>query len=83
VGEAGNTEGSSAAELVEVAFAGDLGEAEMIQGLLESGGISSLLRPTGVDGRTIGAGLLPPGFLRAGRSGWRSTRTRRMRLGAC
>jgi hypothetical protein len=61
VGETGNTGGSSAAELVEVAFAGDLGEAEMIQGLLESGGISSLLRPAGVDGRTIGSGLLPPG----------------------
>jgi hypothetical protein len=45
-----------AAELVEVAFAGYLGEAEMIQGLLEGAGISSLLRPAGVDGATIGAG---------------------------
>jgi hypothetical protein len=56
-----NTGGPSGADLVEVAFAGDLGEAEMIQGLLESGGISSLLRPTGIDGRAIGTGLLPPG----------------------
>jgi hypothetical protein len=61
MGETVNTGGPSGADLVEVAFAGDLGEAEMIQGLLESGGISSLLQPTGIDGRAIGSGLLPPG----------------------
>jgi hypothetical protein len=56
-----NTGGLAGADLVEVAFAGNLPEAEMIQGLLESGGISSLLRPAGIDGRAIGTGLLPPG----------------------
>jgi hypothetical protein len=61
MGEPLDTSGPSGADLVEIAFANDLPEAEMIQGLLESGGISSLLRPTGIDGRAIGTGLLPPG----------------------
>jgi Putative prokaryotic signal transducing protein len=54
----------SPADLVEVAFAGDPGEAGMIQGLLEGAGIPSLLQPTGIDGTKLGIGLLPPGSQR-------------------
>lgn len=36
----------------------------MIQGLLESGGIPSLLLPTGLNGPLLGIGLLPPGSQR-------------------
>jgi hypothetical protein len=48
-------------ELVGVAYANDRLEAEMIQGLLESAGIPSVLQHTGVDGPSLGFGLLNPG----------------------
>jgi hypothetical protein len=48
-------------ELVGVASANDRIEGEMIQGLLESRGISSVLRPVGIDGPSLGYGLLNPG----------------------
>lgn len=51
-------------ELVEVAFAANPVEAEMIKGLLENGDIRSLLRPTGLNGPMIGEGLLPQGSQR-------------------
>jgi Putative prokaryotic signal transducing protein len=51
----------SDADLVEVAFADGPVEAEMIQGLLQDGGIASLLRSTGVNGPVLGIGLLPRG----------------------
>jgi len=44
-------------ELVQVAYAPDPGEAAVIQGALESRGIDSLVRSTGVDGPQIGYGL--------------------------
>ena len=47
------------ADLVEVMFAGDRVEAEMIQGLLESEGIPSMLQATGVNGPQLGVGLSP------------------------
>jgi hypothetical protein len=48
-------------ELVGVAHASDRVEAEMIQGLLESAGIPSVLQQVGVDGPSLGYGLLSPG----------------------
>jgi putative signal transducing protein len=48
-------------ELVGVGYANDQVEAEMIQGLLESGGIPSVLQPLGVNGPQIGIGWLNPG----------------------
>lgn len=48
-------------QLVGVAHANDRIEAEMIQGLLESGGIPSVLQHVGVDGPALGFGLLNPG----------------------
>ncbi len=48
-------------ELVGVAYANDRVEAEMIQGLLESAGIPSVLQHVGVDGPQLGFGLLNPG----------------------
>lgn len=42
--------GSDDGELVQAAFAADEIEAEMIQGLLESAGVPSLLQPTGFNG---------------------------------
>lgn len=50
-----------AEQLVGVAHANDRVEAEMIQGLLESAGIPSVLQPTGIDGPMIGVGWLNPG----------------------
>jgi hypothetical protein len=47
--------------LVSVAHANDRVEAEMIQGLLESAGIPSVLQHLGVDGPLVGIGLLNPG----------------------
>lgn len=47
------------ADLVEVMFAGDLVEAEMARGLLENGGIASILEPIGINGPQLGVGLLP------------------------
>jgi hypothetical protein len=46
-------------ELVKVAYAGNRPEAEMIQGLLESAGIPSLLQALGVNGPNLGFGTLP------------------------
>ncbi len=53
--------GSNGEELVVVAHANDRVDAEMIQGLLESGDIPSVLQHTGVDGPSLGYGLLNPG----------------------
>jgi hypothetical protein len=64
MGEIVGGDGRESAELVEVALAGDPAEAGMIQGLLEDGGIPSLLEPTGVNGPMLGIGLLPPGSQR-------------------
>jgi putative signal transducing protein len=52
---------SDLGELVGVAYANDRGEAEMIQGLLESSGIPSVLQHVGIDGPMVGIGLLNPG----------------------
>lgn len=52
------------ADLVEVAFAGDPVEGEMIRGLLQNGSISSILQPTGLNGPLLGIGLLPQGAQR-------------------
>ncbi|HEX5375946.1 MAG TPA: DUF2007 domain-containing protein [Solirubrobacterales bacterium] len=46
-------------DLVEVAFAGNLVEGEMIQGLLRTGSIASILQQTGINGPSLGIGLLP------------------------
>ena len=46
-------------ELVKVGYAGNRPEAEMIQGLLESAGIPSLLQALGVNGPNLGFGTLP------------------------
>jgi hypothetical protein len=52
---------SRAEELVGVAHTNDRVEAEMIQGLLASADIPSVLQHTGVDGPTLGIGWLNPG----------------------
>jgi hypothetical protein len=54
-------------ELVQVAYADDPLEAEMIRGLLESGGIPALMGPRGMDGPMYGYGSLRPGFDGGGR----------------
>lgn len=54
-------DGGDGEELVAVAHASDLVEAEMIRGLLESAGIPSVLQHPGVDGPGLGFGLLNPG----------------------
>lgn len=64
MGEIETTDGLSDVDLVEVAFADDPAQAGMIQGLLENGGIPSLLQPTGLNGPLLGIGLLPPGSQR-------------------
>lgn len=51
----------SGEELVGVAYADDPVKAEMIKGLLENGGVPSVLLPLGVDGPQVGIGLLNPG----------------------
>lgn len=48
-------------DLVSVAFANDRAEGDMIQGLLDSAGIPSALRQTGINGPQLGFGLLNPG----------------------
>jgi putative signal transducing protein len=48
-------------ELVAVAETRDQVEAEMLQGLLEDGGIPSALQPVGIDGPGLGIGVLNPG----------------------
>ncbi len=55
---AAETDGGRA-ELVEVIYAKDGVEAEMIQGLLDNGGIPSVLRALGINGPQLGIGLLP------------------------
>jgi hypothetical protein len=47
-------------ELVGVAYASDRAEAEMIRGLLETAGIASVAQQQGVDGPSVGIGLLNP-----------------------
>ncbi len=47
--------------LVGVAFANDRAEGDMIQGLLDSAGIPSVLQQTGIDGPGLGIGSLNPG----------------------
>jgi hypothetical protein len=54
----------SGGDLVEVAFANDPVEGEMIRGLLQVGGIPSILQPAGVNGPLLGIGLLPQGAQR-------------------
>jgi hypothetical protein len=54
-----NAEGGE--DLVGVAHANDRVEAEMIQGLLESAGIASVLQHVGIDGPLVGIGWLNPG----------------------
>jgi hypothetical protein len=49
--------GSDDGELVQAAFAADEIEAEMIQGLLESAGVPSLLQPTGFNGPQMLGGM--------------------------
>jgi hypothetical protein len=46
---------------VSVAFANDRAEGDMIQGLLDSAGVASVLQQTGVNGPQLGIGLLNPG----------------------
>src|SRR3954447_10733773 len=46
-------------DLVEIMFASNRPEAEMVQGLLESGGVPSMLQATGVNGPQVGVGLIP------------------------
>lgn len=47
-------------ELVAVAFVRDEVEGEMLRGLLEGEGIPSMVRATGISGRTIAEPLLNP-----------------------
>jgi hypothetical protein len=49
-------------EMVEVAFARDRVEGEMLQGLLETEGIRSMLQPTGISGPQVGYGVLYAGY---------------------
>ncbi len=49
-------------ELVDIAFAKDPIQAEMLQGLLGDAGIPSLLQPTGLSGLQLGLGRLYSGF---------------------
>jgi len=48
-------------DLIGLAYANDQVEAAMIQGLLENGGIPSILQPVGINGPQIGVGWLNPG----------------------
>ena len=52
-------DGRPGADMVQVAFATDAVEGEMIRGLLDGGGIACLLRPAGINGPMLGFGLLP------------------------
>lgn len=51
--------GQAGTDLVEVMFAPNRVEAEMVQGLLESEGVPSMLQATGVNGPQLGVGLSP------------------------
>jgi len=55
----GAKDDGASGELVEAAYAKDRVEAQMIQGLLENGGIPSVLQALGVNGPQLGIGLLP------------------------
>jgi hypothetical protein len=57
--EVGHREGE---EMVEIAFAKDRVEGEMLQGLLETEGIRSMLQPTGISGPQVGYGVLYAGY---------------------
>ena len=57
--ESVKSNGAAGTDLVEVMFAADRVEAEMVQGLLESEGMPSLLQATGVNGPQLGMGLSP------------------------
>jgi Putative prokaryotic signal transducing protein len=57
--------GGEGGELVSAAFVKDEIEGEMLKGLLESGGIPSMVKAIGLDGRVIGSGLLFPNGGRA------------------
>lgn len=59
--EIDGTEPRGESELVGIAHTNDRVEAEMIQGLLESAGIPSVLQHVGVDGPLLGIGWLNPG----------------------
>jgi hypothetical protein len=61
---AATPDGLSGSDLVEIAFVQDPVEGEMIQGLLQSSRIPSILQPTGLNGPQMGIGLLPPGAQR-------------------
>jgi Putative prokaryotic signal transducing protein len=52
---------SAGEDLIGVAFADDRAEGDMIQGLLDTAGIPSVLQQLGVDGPRLGIGLLNPG----------------------
>lgn len=54
----------SGGDLVEVTLVNDPVEGEMIRGLLQNGGIPSILLSTGVNGPLFGVGLLPHGAQR-------------------
>jgi Putative prokaryotic signal transducing protein len=45
--------------MVEIAFASDAPEGEMVRGLLEQRQIPCLLKPIGINGPMLGVGLLP------------------------
>jgi hypothetical protein len=48
--------------MVAVAFAQDGVEGELLRGLLESGGVRSMLQPTGISGPQVGYGTLYAGY---------------------
>jgi hypothetical protein len=60
--EGRGAEDDSGGELLQAAYANDPVEAEMIQGLLGSGGIPSLLQPAGLNGPQLGLAGLRPGY---------------------
>lgn len=64
VASASGSEGGRDGELVDVAFAHDRVQADLIKGLLENAGIPSLLQPArlNVDGPQLGFGLATSGF---------------------
>jgi hypothetical protein len=64
MGEIEKTDGTLSIDLVQVAFSDDPVKAGIVQGLLENGGIPSLLQPTGLNGPLLGNGLLSPGLQR-------------------
>jgi hypothetical protein len=61
-GQLGDSEKSG--DLVEAAFVGDSGEAEIVRALLDGREIPCYLQPVGVNGPMVGVGLLPRGAQR-------------------